>query len=106
MHEQIARITSTFLGVEDHGIFTATIQVDYGGSAQGIGQYDLRGAGGSTWLMKFLAACGGGTWESLVGRTILVLKEHDGWNSRVVGVEPLPFDDGEPFIFEDWEADA
>ena len=33
-----AKITSTHLGQEDHGIFTAWLQLDYGGSGQGFGE--------------------------------------------------------------------
>ena len=36
--KQIAKIESTHLGYEDHGILTAHLYVDYGGSHQGIGR--------------------------------------------------------------------
>ena len=38
-----ARIRSTTLGVEDHGIFTAWLNLDYGGSGQGFGGWALDG---------------------------------------------------------------
>lgn len=39
--EKNALIKSTFLGREDHGIFTFWIHMDYGGTCQGFGGYGL-----------------------------------------------------------------
>jgi hypothetical protein len=36
---EIAKAKSTMLGVEDHGILSATVEFDYGGSRQGIPGY-------------------------------------------------------------------
>lgn len=36
-----AKITGTMLGIEDHGILTAMLYLDYGGTAQGFGGYQL-----------------------------------------------------------------
>lgn len=114
--KRIAKITATSLGYEDHGIFTAQVFVDYGGSGQGIGGYCLdepfhndegkflgrRGtAYGLEWVARFLKACGVDSWEKLVGRTIYVLTEDDSWNARVIGVEPLPTERGEQFLYDD-----
>lgn len=38
-----AKITSTRLTIEDHGIFCAWLMLDYGGSGQGFGGYALDG---------------------------------------------------------------
>lgn len=112
----LAKITATSLGYEDHGILTAQVFVDYGGSSQGIGGYCFdepirdddgafvcrRGtAYGMEWIARFMRACGVDTWERLVGRTIYVLKDSDGWNARVVGVENLPTERGERFIYSE-----
>ena len=43
MHELNAKITKTSLGPEDHGIFTAYIWLDYGGSGQGFGGWSFDG---------------------------------------------------------------
>jgi hypothetical protein len=113
--ERIAKITSTFLGVEDHGIFTTTLHVDYGGSGQGIGGYSLDeprhdadgifvGRRGTAYGMEFIrrtiAACGVDSWEKVAGRTILVVSE-PGWHGRVLGIKPLPTERGKPFMFAD-----
>lgn len=117
----IAKITSTMLGVEDHGILTVWLTVDYGGSGQGIGGYSLDGPThdddgkflgrvGSAFGMEFVArtmrACGVDKWEDLKGRTIYVLQDlpddESAWGtSKVVGIENLPTERGERFIFAD-----
>lgn len=112
MHKEIAKIESTMLGVEDHGIFTSMLFVTYGGSGQGIGGYGLdewdkdkkRRIGtayGLEFIKRTMKACGVSEWEKLKGRTIYVLKESDGWNAKVLGIEPLPTENGETFIFDD-----
>lgn len=110
--ESIAKVESTFLGVEDHGIFTAMVHVSYGGSGQGIGGYALdtyvestkerRGTDyGMEWIRRFLNAAGVDSWEKLVGRTFIVLKDGDEWTGKVVGIKPLPTEKGKQFLFED-----
>ncbi len=114
-HRTIARIESTMLGTEDHGILTCYLFVDYGGSGQGIGGYALdewKGPKssegrrvGTAYGMEFVArtmkACGVSSWEKVKGRTIFVLKDSDSWQAKVVGIENLPTERGERFIFED-----
>lgn len=115
-HKKIAKIRSTHLGPEDHGIFTTMLHVEYGGSGQGIGGYALDSAAvegdshlgsrrgtalGLEWIMRTLQACGVSQWERLVGRTIYVYfeKAADVWSARPIGIGPLPTEDGEPFCF-------
>ena len=109
--ESIAKIESTFLGVEDHGIFTAMLYVNYGSSGQGIGQYALDSYNESTkqrhgtaygmeWIRRVLQATGAESWEKVAGRTILVIHENDGWNSKVIGIKPLPTEKGKEFLFD------
>ncbi len=120
-HKRIAKITQTMLGYEYHGIFTAQVFVDYGGSGQGIGGYCLdepvrddagdhigrRGtAYGMEWIARFMRACGVDSWEKVKGRTILVITEDDSWNARVLGVENLPTEPGERFIYSDLRVES
>jgi hypothetical protein len=98
IEREIAKIERTFLGYEDHGILTAYLHVTYGGAGQGIGGYDLRpgnGAVAARWIDWTLKACGVRSWEDLKGRTIYVLTSE----RRVVGIEPLPTEPGERFMF-------
>lgn len=63
-----ARIRSTFLGPEDHGIPTCAIQLDHEGGTQGFGGYDLR-CYPNAWH-QILAVVGAKSWEDLVGKNV------------------------------------
>ena len=81
-----ARIESTMLGTEDHGIFTAYVMLDYGGSGQGFGGYALdtwvgprdgtgarRGtAYGMQWVIEVCRVVGVTKWEDLKGKHVRV----------------------------------
>ena len=63
-----AKITSTFLGREDHGIPTCFVHLDYGSSAQGFGGYDLRFPSyGIDFITKILSTLEVASWEKLPG---------------------------------------
>jgi hypothetical protein len=87
-------IESTFLGVEDHGIFTYWLTMDYGSSGQSVGQYALDEprngsdgehlgrfgtAAGLDLIMRTLKVVGTDRWEKLKGSRVYVLKEGDDW---------------------------
>ena len=78
-----AKITSTALGYEDHGILTFYIYVDCGGSGQGFGGYALdkwseddndrvptEHAGQA--IKNILGVVGVDKWEDLAGKNIRV----------------------------------
>ncbi len=68
---KIAKITSTMLGIDDHGIFTCSIGLEYGLSSQAFGQYDLRYKHyGISFIKKILDIAGVSTWEELEGQYI------------------------------------
>jgi hypothetical protein len=113
--EQIAKIRSVTLGWEDHGILTCLVDLDYGGSGQGIGAYALDeprkdGEGkhigrfgtafGMEWICRLMRAAGVDSFDKVQGRTVLALLDGDRYG-RVVGLKPLPTEPGEPFIFAD-----
>lgn len=111
MHEKIARIESTMLGIEDHGIMTAMLHVSYGGSGQGIGGYAFdqyeeetgKRAGtafGTEWIMNVLRVAHVDEWEKLKGKYIIILNEDLDYNSKVLGIKSLPPDGDEIFIFK------
>jgi len=100
MEERIAKITTADLGVEDHGIFTSLIDLDYGGGGQGIPGYDLRGPLAAPYIRAVMAACGVDRWSKVQGRTVLALTE----NGMVAGLKPLPTETGKPVIFADLAA--
>lgn len=86
-----ARITDTFLGVEDHGIFTFSIGVEIaGGSCCSIGNYCLSytengkahyEAKNSEAICRILKVVGVDSWEKLKGQYIRV--EENGWGSGI-----------------------
>lgn len=68
METKNARIRSTFLGKEDHGIPTAIVSLDYGVSVQGFGTHDLRYEKyGIPYLMSILETLEVDSWEKLPG---------------------------------------
>jgi len=111
--ERIAKIERTSLGFEDHGIFTAILSLDYGGSAQGAGLLSLDYRDKDTderresdpgcvhrFVIGCLRACGVDEWEKIRGRTVIAICE-EGRNGRVLGLKPLPTERGETFMFAD-----
>lgn len=111
--ERIARIERTFLGFEDHGIFTGILSLDYGGSAQAAGllclDYNDRELGERVestpgavhrWVIGVLRACGVDSWEKVKGRTVIAICE-EGWNGKVLGLKPLPTEGGAEFLFSE-----
>lgn len=108
--ERIAKARSTFLGIEDHGIFTGIIDLDYGGSGQGAGtlclDYNDRELGKRVesvpgavhrWVLGCLRAFGVDQWEKITGRTVIAIIE-DG---MVRGLKPLPTERGDVFMFSE-----
>jgi hypothetical protein len=89
MMESNARIESTMLGIEDHGIMSFYLYLDYGRSGQGFGGYGLDeydkikecriGHPKSIILIrKILEVVGVDKWEDLEGKYIKVKYEHSG----------------------------
>lgn len=82
-----ARIKSTSLGYEDHGIMTFYLHLDYGGGGQGFGGYGLddfdkekdRRVGtafGLEAIIQVLKTVGVDTWEKLPGTPVRVRQNH------------------------------
>lgn len=76
-----ARVHSTFLGKEDHGIPSFNVQLDYGGSAQGFGGFDLRHYGAKP-IVRILEVLGVESWERLPG-TPCRARVGEGWNGKI-----------------------
>lgn len=71
------RITSTFLGVEDHGIPTSYITCE-GEMSQGFGGYDLRpGASMCRWVIGIQNVLGVSDWSKVSGQFARVRREGD-----------------------------
>ena len=87
METRNAKIQSTMLGYEDHGIFTFMLYLDYGGVSQGAGGYSLDGYNkkeetrkgwkyGIDLLTRIMKVVGVDSWEKLKGKNIRVKSDH------------------------------
>ena len=91
MIETNAKIRSTFLGREDHGIFTFVIEVEHAsGSHQGVGRWCLSdckhlGVSAGAMISRLLDVVGVYNWEKLRGTPVRVRRERDG-NVPVVAI--------------------
>lgn len=66
-----AVIESTMLGIEDHGIMTCVLHLNFDGWSQGFGTHDLAPpAYGVAYLRRILETVGVDTWEQLRGKVI------------------------------------
>lgn len=101
----IGKITGTFLGANEdsHGILTATLDIDHGGSRCHIGGYPLGTkdtAFGMQFVKHLMDAAGAETWEQMVGRTIFVIRQGDEYGPAI-GIGNLPTERGSRFIFQE-----
>lgn len=69
-----AMIESTFLGFEDHGIFTAVLRLSGHGWGQSTPGYALDGLGCSRYIQGILQGLGVNAWELLAGHRVLALR--------------------------------
>ena len=88
-----AKICHVDVGFEDHGILTLFATFDYGGSIQGLGY-----AVNSDFIRGFLQACSATRLQECVGRVVMVYHS----DSKIIGIKPMPFDEGKEFDIEDW----
>lgn len=99
---QIATIKSTALGTEDHGIFTAWLNLEWPGGGIGVGGLALDGphkdadgkhlgrvgsAFGADHVMRIIETVGVDKWEQLPGCQVIVLFEgKGGLGSQACGI--------------------
>lgn len=71
-------IGATFLGIEDHGIFTCIVHIDRENYHQGFGTHNLMFSNyGIPYLRRILEVAGVDSWEKLKGRNIRVCASWD-----------------------------
>lgn len=81
MYETNARIDSTMLGIEDHGIMTFSLGLSFNSCGQGFGGYALDGKAGKVGhsksiqcIRKILETVDVMKWEQLQGKLIRIRK--------------------------------
>jgi hypothetical protein len=111
-YAQVARIKSTMLGQEDHGILTAYLHVEGDGWGVGVGGYGLDAwseeegrriptAYGLDQIVQMIATVGVSSWEKLPGAEVLVLyADAHPWGSTAAGIAHI-VDEGRVLILKD-----
>jgi hypothetical protein len=108
--KQLARVESTHLGFEDHGVYSVNVAFTGAGWGQGTGHYAITQRGedgeqhaangwGVEFIVRMLQACSCSRWEDLPGSVVWIIREA----GRIVGVEPLEINKGKPFRFDEIE---
>jgi hypothetical protein len=104
-----AIIKSASITSDDHGLLSAWLSLDYGGSGQGFGGYSLylpksfrhhdpagpNYAGHFIW--RVMEVAGVTKWDDLVGKTIRVKAKHEGVQAIGHIVKDDWFNPGEDF---------
>ena len=111
--QKIAKVRRAYIGFEDHGFLTVTLDFDYGGAGQGLGSRAFgldseKPADRDKWrdghamgmdcIRRLLLACGVESWDRIVGRTVLVTAN---W-TEITRIDPLPTETGTPFDIREW----
>ena len=92
MYVTNAKISSTMLGIEDHGIMTFSLMMDMGGCGQGFGGYALDGKAGNVGhsksiqcIRKILETVDVREWEDLKGKLVRIRK-NDEFNGPILAI--------------------
>lgn len=75
MEERNALIKSTEIFIEDHGILTIFVHLDYGGAGQGFGGYGLD-KHASVFIRGVMETVGVTKWSDLPGKAIRVRSDY------------------------------
>ena len=113
MEKQLARITDTFLGIEERGFLTFWLFVDYeDGFSQGIGGYALdiydqntkQRVGskyGTTMIIRLLDTLRVKELKDAKDMDIFILGENEGFKFEYKGIQALRADGGKKLLFAD-----
>jgi len=99
-----AIITGTTLSNEDHGLLSAWLYLDFGGSGQGFGGYALylpknfkhhsKDAGfAGHFIFRCLQIADVSKWEDLKGKTIRVKHDVEGLGGKIIATGHIIKDD-------------
>jgi hypothetical protein len=87
--ERNAIITHAEITTEDHGLLSAWLTLDYGGTGQGFGGYslylpksfnhhDAKAGFAGHFIWRVMEVAGVSRWSHLTGKTIRVRQSHSG----------------------------
>jgi hypothetical protein len=109
---EVMTVRSTMLGWEDHGIFTAMLDLESPSSGQSAGAYFLDDrrereddavgtASGVDYLQRIMRVVQVRSWEKVQGQQVIALRAEP--YGSVVGIANIADDDdGRVFVFQDW----
>lgn len=122
---QLAKIDSTALGFEDHGILTASLNCSWSGGGISVGGFCLDQSTGSPdynrvgtaygldHLIRLMETVGVSRWEKIPGQQVIVLFDSapgvSTWGSTSVGIANVLNEDRVLILkahAEQWLADA
>ena len=79
-----AKIVSTTLGVEDYGIMSSFLHLEWEGAGIGFGGYRLGGESGMAYIEEILNVVGVDKWEDLKGKYVRV--DSEGLGGKALGI--------------------
>ncbi len=82
-------IKSTWLGFEDHGMYTFFLDIDYGGSGQGFGGYGLNDRLAGMTVRRILEVLETERWEHLPHTPVRIKREHEGFGAKAIAIGHL-----------------
>lgn len=99
---ELGTVSSTHLGIEDHGLFTVSIMFDFGGSSQGLGHRMMGQDAEATgpFLKELLPIFKATTWEELKGKKVFVIRDGSKYTSTIAGL--VDVDQSKYIVFDDF----
>ncbi len=114
MNKKLAKVEGYFFGIEDHGILTMDITLDYGnGGHQTFGGIALDSyskkkerrvghASGTDFILRILDLFEVNELKEIIGKTVYALL-NDKVNATIIGLEMPEFASGERFVIKEWQ---
>ena len=98
--KRLGKVKSAYVEIEDHGVLTLWVHLDFGGSCQGFGGHSLDGPAGPDLIRRVFGVFDVTRFDSMIGRTVYATRNAPG--GIIVGLETPPFDKGEPLRISEW----
>ncbi len=110
--KELGKVDDVELYIEDHGLLTIFVHIDFGGTHQGFGGFCLDTynekterregfAGGTDFILRLLQLFGVDRLEKIKGKPVYAIRDED--HSQILGLETPEFDGGKKFMAEDWQ---